>query len=108
MLSVSNLIDPIAICDDSLEKGSDQYWPKVPIGQLLWNLVNDPYFSERAKAWFTAVLSQSLHVHPEIVTFCPYHSHIILPNLHERLNCSIKTCKMILCPKCNVWHEENK
>lgn len=109
LMSTITEVRPICIINDSIEEG-DEYWPKVPIGQLLWNLVNDNNFSDKAKVWLTEVLYLSLHRCIEHVTFCPNHPYIILPRpkVNEKLLCSLKECDMILCPFCNQWHPDGK
>lgn len=87
-----------------------EFWPKTPLGQLLWNLVNDRDFSDKAKVWTTEMLYKCLHLNKEVVTFCPDHPYIILkrPNFLQNLKCSIKECPKFLCQKCNEWHDNDK
>lgn len=98
------------VIKEEKENSNDEIWPKVPIGQLLWNLVNDTKFSNKAKVWLTEMLYKSLHLNKGVVTFCPDHPYIILPRpkANEELHCIIKECPNILCPKCNEWHTQEK
>lgn len=105
LISGMKEIKPIVIIDEK-ENVNNEIWPKIPIGQLLWNLVNDTTFSDKAKVWLTELLYTNIHSNKEVVTFCPDHPYIILPRpkFNEKLKCTIKECKNFLCTKCNEWH----
>jgi hypothetical protein len=107
IMTLTDALNSIALTSNE-NTVSGETWPKIPPGQLLWNLVHDPNFTDKAKAWLTGVSSQALHNNRNIITFCPEHPGIFLPvkRGREDMKCSVKTCSMIKCGTCGEWHHQ--
>lgn len=74
VMSTTNFVCRLPITDDSHEDQGDLYWPKVPVGQFLWNLVNDQIFTEKTKSSLRAVFAWSHQVHPRSFQFLSWSS----------------------------------
>ena len=100
-----SVIDPLPIV--SIEADGKDFWPKVPIGQLFMVLLNESNTTKLAKAWITAVATQTLRTRPDVFTFCSKHpTNIIFIGNHrnEDIPCSFDGCDQKYCSTCKLWH----
>ena len=83
----------------------DEYWPTVPIGTLLYNLMSDRMVAPYVKAWVTACARLAIRSAAHQVTFCPNHPMfpMRLPkNDDQTIKCP--HCNNMLCSICKTWH----
>ena len=89
-----------------IENGKNEWWPQIPLGQLIWALISDPYddLTSFVKAWFTIATEYAIQ-HSDYFMFCPDHPQIpiIRPGDNETVKCPV--CDMIYCKDCNSWHK---
>lgn len=83
----------------------------LPIGQLLWFLINcGENIKNLTKIWVSGVFSISFRSNPAIITYCPDHPQILCftPLPGESLSCNFKDCHNIYCIEpCHSWHPFN-
>lgn len=104
---ISSSIPPaISFAESSID--NDEYWPQVPIGQILLTLMCEPNeIYEYVKIWCNVVYNYSLYNSQNYFTFCPNHPETLLhrPKIGQHIKC--EHCDMYLCDKCNTWHKLN-
>lgn len=89
--------------DDIDEK--NEYWPQLPLGQLVWALMSDPDgdIQPYIRAWFTIVIEYTIRNTNNYI-FCPRHPEVALPlpEAHKKVKCPY--CDQIFCDTCIGWH----
>jgi len=101
-----DLLQVITLSDDEIIQNSNEDWPRVPLGQKIWALINDNTTAEVTKIWLTAAKVYGFR-HSNLITFCPYHPSVLLlaPPLHTPMKCIFKECNCSICPECSMWHK---
>jgi hypothetical protein len=76
-------------------------WPKVPLGQFVWQVVQDGVLGKLARAWVTAAAVQALRTHPNQITMCPDHPQMLY---FTGADVSCRLCHKVYCVECMAWH----
>ena len=90
-----------------LSHESSNYWPLIPLGQMLFALTSVPELNKVVRTWMSAVIFNEFHS-SELIHYCPQHpAHLMRVDNNNKSNikCSVKECSMIYCIKCKKWHK---
>jgi len=85
----------------NFDNETNQYWPQVPLGQLLYCICNESNIKETAKVWFTSLLMRAIK-DSGIVTCCPDHFDVMFMLSSNNIQCS--KCDKHYCNSCKKWH----
>lgn len=100
--NVSEKLPGLCIINDDDE--DDVSWPQIPLGQILWVLLNDYNdYSLFIKSWITIIVEFGVKISHNY-TYCPNHSNIIYEMPRKGINLKCPFCDMFLCTTCNSWH----
>ena len=101
-------ISPISLLECEQKEGTEEYFPIIPIGQMLWAIVKEPEIANRARTWLTAIAISSFHYSPHFVK-CPDHPQMLEVAPHgiqnEDFFCLAPGCNKCLCSICHKWHQ---
>lgn len=82
-----------------------EYWPQIPIGQLISLLINNDVKTSMAiSKWLSIVTEFAVRVLIRKFTFCPNHPHDIFIINGQAIHCNNPTCYLFFCPDCFSWH----
>lgn len=97
---------PSKSCEDG-----EEYWPLVPIGQLISLLINnDEQLSEAISNWLRIVVEFGFRSQMALYfTFCPNHPQKIFnkESFGVNLRCKDHGCNLMFCKVCDDWHVIN-
>ncbi|OHT16917.1 hypothetical protein TRFO_12789 [Tritrichomonas foetus] len=98
-------ISGISAVDSTEVKDANEFWPQVPLGQLIWALMSDPEIvGAYIKEWFTIVVDFTIRHSMNLFTFCPNHPNFLLILPKERRNIKCNHCNFMFCSTCRSWH----
>jgi hypothetical protein len=95
-----SILGALSIIDD--DKAVAQ-WPKVPLGQFVWQAVQNQGIANLVRAWVTGASIQAMRTNPDVIVACPDHPDLFLP-AQTGVKCQARGCGKYLCPKCLEWH----
>jgi hypothetical protein len=95
---LDSILGNLGIVDDN----QMSKWPKVPLGQFVWQVVQDPALAKFAKAWVTGAAAQALRSHPRSLVMCPDHPRRLF--FVDDAKCKVSGCGKELCQSCGQWH----
>jgi hypothetical protein len=105
LAAIANRLGYIATVDDTRNEATNEIWPSVPLGQLMWVLCSDRRaVGPLAKAWMTGVVDICTRISRDLLTCCPNHPNVLyrMPAQPTELKCP--HCNYRLCPICRRWH----
>jgi len=88
---------------------SNEYWPQIPLCQLLWILLKERKTSKKIREWITIAANQAICTNKSIFTYCPKHPNYKIPipnNEQVTIRCPVRFCHYFYCFHCEMW--ENK
>ncbi|OHT10725.1 hypothetical protein TRFO_19957 [Tritrichomonas foetus] len=88
-----------------------QYWPQIPIGQMLFSLISDsPQMKLYVQAWIKGIINYTVLTSPHEFTSCPEHrdSFFRVNKIHENKFCEHLDCYYMYCLKCYTWHKSEE
>jgi len=105
------MVMPLTVCGDhALEDGCGGVWPIVPLGQMMWALVQENTMANLARSWMTGQLVYTL-ISSTLIKACPEHptSFVFLKDIApgakpEKICCSQPGCEYFYCRECCTWH----
>lgn len=91
---------------DSNEDETHEYWPQIPLGQLVWALMGDPndVIPLYVKTWFTIIIEFTIRSSKNFFTYCPDHNDVPLMVPKKGISIKCPHCDYMYCGECQSWH----